>query len=35
MKKKRNIILFVSIAVVALIWGAVYWYYVMPVIDPR
>jgi hypothetical protein len=33
--RKRNLILFGSIVVVAAIWGALYWYFVMPFIDPR
>lgn len=33
--RKKNMILFVSILVIALIWGAIYWYAVAPVIDPR
>lgn len=33
--KKKNMILFAVIIVAALTWGALYWYFVMPVIDPR
>lgn len=33
--KKKNIILFASIVAVAIIWGVIYWYLVVPVIDPR
>lgn len=33
--KKRNLLLFSGIVVLALIWGAVYWYFVVPIIDPR
>ncbi|WP_232843401.1 YdgA family protein [Sporosarcina beigongshangi] len=33
--KRRNILLFAIIVVAAIAWGAVYWYFVMPIIDPR
>ncbi|MBE1554073.1 YdgA family protein [Sporosarcina limicola] len=33
--KKRNILLFVFIVLAAIMWGAVYWYFIAPVIDPR
>lgn len=33
--RKKNIVLFAVILAVALIWGAVYWYVVQPIIDPR
>lgn len=33
--KKKNIILFVSIVAMAIVWGVIYWYFVVPVIDPR
>ncbi|MCM3756827.1 YdgA family protein [Sporosarcina aquimarina] len=33
--KKRNLLLFLGIVIIALVWGAVYWYFVVPVIDPR
>lgn len=33
--KKKNLILFLAIIVMALIWGVVYWYLVVPIIDPR
>ncbi len=33
--KKRNLLLFLGIVVMALVWGAVYWYFVVPIIDPR
>ncbi len=33
--RKKNLFLFLAILVIALIWGAVYWYFVVPVIDPR
>lgn len=33
--KKRNLLLFFGIVVMALVWGAVYWYVVVPIIDPR
>lgn len=35
MKKKRNVLLFLIIGVAAIMWGAVYWYFVQPLIDPR
>ncbi|MET3658120.1 hypothetical protein ABIC55_003237 [Sporosarcina psychrophila] len=33
--RKRNILLFIFIVVAAIMWGAVYWKFVMPIIDPR
>ncbi|VDG97833.1 Uncharacterised protein [Lysinibacillus sphaericus] len=33
--KKRNLLLFLGIVIMALVWGAVYWYLVVPIIDPR
>lgn len=33
--KKRNLILFLAIVIGALVWGAIYWYFVVPIIDPR
>ena len=33
--RKRNMLLFLGIVVISVVWGAVYWYYVVPVIDPR
>lgn len=33
--KKRNLLLFLGIVVMALVWGAVYWYFVVPIIEPR
>ncbi len=33
--KKKNLYLFLGIIVIALIWGVVYWYFVVPVIDPN
>lgn len=33
--RKKNLILFLAILVIGLIWGAAYWYFVVPVIDPR
>ena len=33
--RKRNILLFLFIVVAAIMWGAVYWYFIAPVIDPR
>lgn len=33
--KKRNTLLFVGIVVISIVWGLVYWYYVVPVIDPQ
>lgn len=34
-KRKKNIILLISIIAMAIIWGVIYWYLVVPVIDPR
>lgn len=31
--RKRNILLFVLIIVLAMIWGAVYWYFIAPFAD--
>ncbi|WP_225217586.1 YdgA family protein [Sporosarcina gallistercoris] len=33
--KKRNLLLFLGIVIIALGWGALYWYIVVPIIDPR
>ncbi|NYF24463.1 hypothetical protein HDC33_001288 [Sporosarcina sp. JAI121] len=33
--RKRNILLFLFVVVAAIMWGAVYWMFVAPIIDPR
>jgi hypothetical protein len=33
--KRRNLLLFIGILVAAVIWGAVYWFFVVPIIDPQ
>lgn len=33
--RKRNLLLFTGIVIMTLVWGAVYWYLVVPIIDPR
>ncbi|MCZ2259502.1 YdgA family protein [Sporosarcina sp. G11-34] len=33
--KKRNVTLFIILVLVTIVWGAAYWYFVAPVIDPR
>lgn len=33
--RKRNILLFLFIVVAAIVWGLIYWNFVVPIIDPR